>query len=195
MPDMLTREDIIAGLRDVVAELHRRGETGGIRLVGGAALALRYFDRGITADVDAVHIVDGHDDVVADVVRLVARKRGWVPDWLNFEVTRIDALPLWGRSVEWVTLYAESGVIVEVASPDTLLVMKLRAGRRGRDSRDVRKLLGLCGITDLSLAERLYEDFYPGDALPDRSVTMVREIFAEGLPSVPEAVPLPDLTP
>jgi hypothetical protein len=142
MSEMLTREDIIAGLRDVVGELHRRGETGGIRLVGGAALALRYFDRGITADVDAVHIVDGHDDVVADIVRLVARKRGWVPDWLNFEVTRIDALPLWGRDVEWVTLYAESGVTVEVASPETLLAMKLRAGRRGRDSGDVRKLRG-----------------------------------------------------
>ena len=192
---MLTREDIIAGLRDVVGELHRRGETGGIRLVGGAALALRYFDRGITADVDAVHIVDGHDDVVADIVRLVARKRGWVPDWLNFEVTRIDALPLWGRDVEWVTLYAESGVTVEVASPETLLAMKLRAGRRGRDSGDVRKLLGVCEISDFSSAERLYEDFYPGDALPDRSVTMVLEIFAEGLPSAPKVVPLPDLTP
>ena len=195
MSEMLTREDIIAGLRDVVGELHRRGETGGIRLVGGAALALRYFDRGITADVDAVHIVDGHDDVVADIVRLVARKRGWVPDWLNFQVTRVDALPLWGRDVEWVTLYAESGVTVEVASPETLLAMKLRAGRRGRDSADVRKLLGVCEISNLSSAERLYEDFYPGDALPDRSVTMVLEIFAEGLPSVPEGVPLPDLTP
>jgi len=195
MSEMLTREDIVAGLRDIVRELHGRGKTGGIRLVGGAALALRYFDRGVTADVDAVNIVDGDNDLVADIARQIARKRGWVANWLNFEVTRIDALPVWGRSVEWVALYSESGVTVEVASAEALLAMKLRAGRRGRDSGDIRKLLAVCEITDLAVAESLYENFYPGDALPDRSMSMVREIFAEGLPSAPEAVPPPDLTP
>jgi len=194
MSQLLTREDIIAGLRDLVRELHKRGETAGIRLVGGAALALRYFDRGVTADVDALHIMEGHDDVVADVVRLIARKRRWVPDWLNFEVSRIDALPVWGRSVDWVTLYAGAGVTVEVASAEALLAMKLRAGRRGRDTSDVRKLLGLCQIAHLADAESLYEDFYPGDALPDRSLAMVMSIFTEGAPSAPETVPPPDLS-
>jgi hypothetical protein len=164
-------------------------------LVGGAALALRYFDRGVTVDVDAVHIVNGRDDVVAEVVRSVARKRRWIPDWLNFEVTRIDALPVWGRSVEWETLYSGSGVTIEVASPEALLAMKLRASRRGRDSNDLRKLLGVCQITDIDSAERLYEEFYPGDSLPDRAVTMAQQIFQEGTPSAPEAVPLPELTP
>lgn len=48
MGTVLDRRDIIDGLRDLIAELHAAGEVAGIRLVGGAALALRYFDRGTT---------------------------------------------------------------------------------------------------------------------------------------------------
>lgn len=194
MSQVLSREDVIAGLRDLVRELHRRGETGGIQLVRGAALALQYFDRGVTADVDAVHVLDGRDEAVADAVRVVARKHRWVPDWLNFEVTRIDALPIWGKSVEWHTLYAEAGIRVEVASPEALLVMKLKASRRGRDTNDIRKLLGVCQVSDLMSLEELYGDFYPGEALPDRAITMVEAILAEGPLSAPEPVPPPDLS-
>ena len=41
----LEREDLIEGLRELVAGLAARGEHVGIRIVGGAALALYYFDR------------------------------------------------------------------------------------------------------------------------------------------------------
>ena len=41
MADSLDREDIIAGLRDLITELRSAGEVAGIRLVGGAALVLR----------------------------------------------------------------------------------------------------------------------------------------------------------
>ena len=36
----LDRVDIIAGLRELIAELRAAGEVAGIRLVGGAALSL-----------------------------------------------------------------------------------------------------------------------------------------------------------
>lgn len=55
----LDRDDIISGLRDLVSELRAAGEIAGIRLVGGAALALRYFDRGTTQDLDTLHIRPG----------------------------------------------------------------------------------------------------------------------------------------
>ena len=42
MATVLNRADIIDGLRDLIAELRTAGEVAGIRLVGGAALALRY---------------------------------------------------------------------------------------------------------------------------------------------------------
>ncbi len=49
----LDRDDLIDGLREIVAELRARGEHVGIRIVGGAALSLRYFDRASTVDIDA----------------------------------------------------------------------------------------------------------------------------------------------
>jgi len=49
----LERDDLIDGLREIVAELRANGEHVGIRIVGGAALSLRYFDRASTVDIDA----------------------------------------------------------------------------------------------------------------------------------------------
>jgi predicted alpha/beta-fold hydrolase len=50
----LTRDDMIEGLRELVRELHARGEAGGVRIVGGAAMLLRYYgERRVTPDIDA----------------------------------------------------------------------------------------------------------------------------------------------
>ncbi|CAI8387073.1 MAG: Uncharacterised protein [Cellulomonadaceae bacterium TMED98] len=195
MSQLLSRDDIITGLRGVIRELQRRGYSGRIRVVGGAALALRYFDRGVTTDVDAVDVRDGHNDKVAEAARVVARTHRWVPDWLNFEVTRIDALPVWGIDVEWETLYSKSGVTVEIPSPEALLVMKLKASRRGRDAGDIRKLLAVCEMSDVAELESLYQAFYPGEVLPSRALTMLEKILAEGTPVAPGIVPRPDLRP
>jgi hypothetical protein len=188
----LDRDDIVAGLRDLIEELRRAGEVAGIRLVGGAALALRYFDRGTTRDLDSLHVRPGSDAAVAAAAAKVARRHDWEPSWLNFEVTKADALPTLGRAVEWETLYDRDGIVVQVASQEALLAMKLRANRPGRDTRDIRLLLGLCEITTLEEAEGLYEDFYPGDSLSDRAVGMVTAILADGRPASPE--PLPPLS-
>ena len=64
MGDALDRDDIISGLRDLVDELHAACEVAGIRLVGGAALVIRYFDRRTTGDLDSLHIQPGSDDAV-----------------------------------------------------------------------------------------------------------------------------------
>ncbi len=108
----------------------------------------------------------------------MAQRRGWDPAWLNFAVTQADALPTLGREVQWETLYDEGGIRIEVASKESLLAMKLRANRPGRDTRDIRLLLALCGIATLKEAEDLYEAFYPADALPARAEAMVVKIFA-----------------
>ncbi len=64
MADALDRDDIITGLRELVGELHAAGEVAGIRLVGGAALAIRYFDRRTTGDLGSLHVQPGSDDAV-----------------------------------------------------------------------------------------------------------------------------------
>lgn len=170
---LLDREDIIDGLRDLIAELRTAGEEAGIRLVGGAALALRYFDRGTTQDLDSLHIHPGTDEAVAAAAARVADRRGWDPAWLNFAVEQADAIPTFGRrAVEWESLYDHDRIVIQVAAKEAMLAMKLRANRPGRDTNDIRQLLKLCAITTLEEAEELYEDFYPGDLLSDRAIGM-----------------------
>lgn len=48
------REDLIDGLRQLISQLRNSGQPAGIRIIGGAAVALRYFDRRTTVDIDAV---------------------------------------------------------------------------------------------------------------------------------------------
>jgi hypothetical protein len=178
----LDRDEIITGLRDLVAELRAAGEIAGIRLVGGAALALRYFDRGTTQDLDALHVHPGSDESVAAAAERVANRHGWDLHWVNFKVTNADSIPTLGRAVEWETIYDKDGIVIQVASKEAMLAMKLRANRPGRDTRDIRLLLALCGIDTVEQAEALYEEFYPGDLLTDRAERMVTAIL-EGEPT------------
>lgn len=62
MATSLDRSDIIGALRELISELRSAGEVAGIRIVGGAALALLYFDRGTTQDLDSLHIQPGSDE-------------------------------------------------------------------------------------------------------------------------------------
>lgn len=184
MATSLGRSDIIGALRELISELRSAGEVAGIRIVGGAALALLYFERETTQDLDSLHIQPGSDEAVAAAATRVAVQHGWDPLWLNFAVERADAIPTFGRrAVEWETVFDADGIVIQVAAKEALLAMKLRANRPGRDTNDIRQLLALCEINTLADAEDLYEDFYPGDSLTDRAVGMVERILAAGLPS------------
>ncbi|MCS5732890.1 hypothetical protein [Herbiconiux daphne] len=116
----------------------------------------------------------------------VAERHDWDQAWLNFEVTGADALPTLGREVEWETIYDQDGILIQVASKEALLAMKLRANRPGRDTGDIRRPLGLCHVHTLEACEDFYEEFYPGDSLAPRAVSIVAAILAEGPPHVPE---------
>ena len=186
MPTALGRDDIITGLRELIAELRAADQVAGIRLVGGAALALRYFDRGTTQDLDSLHVRPGSDEAVAAAAARVARRHDWDPAWLNFEVTKADALPTLGRAVKWESIYGQDGIFIQVASKEALLAMKLRANRPGRDTRDIRLLLGLCQVTTLEDAEDFYSEFYPGDGLTTRAMGIVTAILADGPIPAPE---------
>lgn len=192
MATTLGREDILDGLRALITELRASRQVAGIRIVGGAALALRYFDRGTTQDLDSLHIDPGSDAEVTAAAAKVAQSRGWDPGWLNFDVEKADALPTFGRRlVEWETIYDHDGIAIQVAAKEAMLAMKLRANRPGRDTNDIRQLLRLCDVATLDEAEELYEDFYPGDALSDRAVKMVAAILDAGLPDeVPSPGPI-----
>lgn len=109
---VLGRDDIVAALRDLVQELVASGDRVGIRLVGGAAIALRHFERESTSDLDATGVTSRDDEAVAAAAARVAERRGWPKDWLNFEVDQLGATPWIGRPAEWEKLYDVDGVVI-----------------------------------------------------------------------------------
>jgi hypothetical protein len=176
---LLDRVDLIDALRDLVAELRAAGEPVGLRIVGGAALALRHFERSSTADLDALHVQPGDDAAVAEAADRVGFRRGWEGGWLNFAVTATGGEPLFGRSPSWETIHDDGLIVIQVAGAETLLAMKLRANRPGRDTDDIRQLLALCDITTLEEADALFGDYYPGDSLSERAWRMVTAILEQ----------------
>ncbi|MCJ1697046.1 hypothetical protein MT349_14785 [Rathayibacter caricis] len=174
---LFDREDLIDALRALVVELRSAGEPVGPRIVGGAALALRHYDRSSTADLDALHVRPGDDAAVVAAADRVALRRGWSAGWLNFAVAETGGEPLLGRPTTWETIHDDGLIVIEVAGAETLLAMKLRANRPGRDTDDIRRLLVLCDISTIDEADSFFSDFYPGDSLSDRAWRMVTAIL------------------
>lgn len=179
---MLDRDALVAGLRELGGLLRDREVPATIRIVGGAALGLEYFDRGSTIDVDAAFRPSSEVERAASII---AERRSWPVDWLNARV--VGFLPV--ARDEWRELHRDGDVLIEIAGPSMLLAMKLHAGRRGRDDQDIAVLMSIVGVSNLAEAEQLYESFYPGEALRDRSIRIVEAIDAAGLPEPPAPLP------
>ncbi|MBH0082751.1 hypothetical protein [Salinibacterium sp. SWN167] len=177
----LERDDLIEGLRDLVRAVQERQLSHfSIRIVGGAALRLAHFDRDTTADIDArIHPIEPLLPIVAEI----ATARGWPHDWLNNSAAIF--IPNLGHEIHWEPVFDDDSISVAIAPVDALLAMKLAAARPGRDPDDIAKLLSLNGIGTVAAAEELYENFYPGDALPDRTIALLDRIFSVGLPPAP----------
>ena len=183
----LTRDDLINGLRELVAELNAAGQPAGIRIVGGAALSLRYFERRTTVDIDAR--IYPAEPTIAIAERIAAR-HDWPSDWLNTKAAGF--IPI-ARDAEWEPLYDDGSVSVWVASASTLLAMKLRASRAGRDTDDIADLMAICGVDSVEAADAHFESYYPGEVLEPKAYRVLEAILARGLPSVPEVPPKPNL--
>ncbi|HEY1530250.1 MAG TPA: hypothetical protein VGF80_05505 [Galbitalea sp.] len=185
MAGALDREDLIEGLRELIKRAHAAGLADvSIRIVGGAAIRLAHFERATTADIDAQ--IKPLDQIVP-IAKEIALERGWPADWLNDKATMF--IPHLGATVEWESIFEDDVISISVAPIDALLAMKLRAGRPGRDTEDIRSLLSLNFIKSIDEAESLFEGFYPGDALSDRTIELLQRLFELGLPQAPERQP------
>lgn len=186
----LDRQDLIDGLSELVRKARANGLTGiSIRIVGGAALRLGYFDRATTSDIDAR--IEPLEPLIP-IIEEIARDHGWPADWLNNKAVMF--IPTWGQQVDWEPVFDDPDVSIAIAPIDALLAMKLNAARPGRDTDDIAKLLALNEINSVSAAEDLFESFYPGDGLPERTVRLLERIVKVGLPDRPPRPPSPDFT-
>jgi len=158
--------DIRLLIAELVGRLEARGISGAIRIVGGAALALRYPDDPdvrVTRDVDATWEPRA---AVSAVIAEIAAERGLEVDWIN------------PAAASWLRTDAPSqsgGFEVVVATPQQLVAMKLAAGRE-QDLADLKILAKHLGIAS---AERLVDiayDIYGDDSveLPDGRESYLR---------------------
>ncbi|KMY22921.1 hypothetical protein SAMN05421878_10827 [Actinobaculum suis] len=159
-PDF-TREDF-AGLFSELAEvLKSAGHRAQIFVVGGAAMALAYDEERTTRDVDALFTNTG---ATRQAALVVARRHGLPNDWLN------DAAKgfLLGNDPAPKTIFEFENLIVQVASAEYLLSMKLMSGRPGRDYRDAALLFNVAGYTTVEEAVNLLERTQPASLLLPR---------------------------
>lgn len=187
----LTRDDIVDGLRELIRSLHADDRSALMQIVGGAAIALTLdAERRATRDVDGPLVPA---DVIVATAESIARARNWPLDWVNDSAAQFVPNGF-GRAAEWTTIYDEDGVRIQIATPEMLLAMKLYAAekRHLREAEDLAVLLHATGIETVDEAERLYGEFYPGDAFSARLLELVSAILAA--PYAPKPRPnVPDL--
>ena len=61
----LNRADLLEALQELIHELRACNVSGEIRIVGGAALSLSYFERDVTQDIDLMNVRGGNNEAVA----------------------------------------------------------------------------------------------------------------------------------
>jgi hypothetical protein len=167
----LSRERIAELLIELGAELDQHGIRADLFLVGGAAMALAYNTRRLTADVDGVF---EPKDKVYEAARRVAARHDDVPDdWLNDGVKGF--LP--GPDPDARVRLDAPGVRVHVASAPYLLALKVQAARVDRDPDDIRILARESGAQTAEDVLRIAERVIGRDRLPPRAQFLVEQMF------------------
>lgn len=151
----MNREEIIAALTALAAELDGRQASAEMYVVGGAAIALAFDERRTTRDVDAVFEPKA---LVYDAASRVAAAHDLPADWLNDAVKGF----LEGPDPAASPILDLPGLRVLAASPEKLLALKVLAHRVGEDEEDVSLLADNLGLESadqvLDIAERTYGD-------------------------------------
>jgi hypothetical protein len=168
MAVLLDKDDVELLLRELAGRLHADGVTAGIRVVGGAAIALMNADRRSTADVDAVLLPAAP---VRAMAAAMALERDLPADWLNDAA--MAYVPLVGLE-DWQEVFRVGDVTVSVGSVQMLLAMKLRANRGRRDTEDIEYLLDRCDVNSVQDAQEIYERYHAQDVLTDSALARVQ---------------------
>ncbi|MEZ5117187.1 MAG: DUF6036 family nucleotidyltransferase [Candidatus Nanopelagicales bacterium] len=168
MAGTLDRAQIRTLLAERAARMAAAHLSGGVRVVGGAAIALMSSDRRATADIDAQLLpAEG----VRTIAAQMADEYGLGPDWVN-EAAAMYVPPV--GSEDWIPLMRMGDVVVSLGSAPMLLAMKLSANRGRRDAADIDFLLDACNVTSVEEAQSIYERYHAQDVLPESAQARVR---------------------
>ena len=158
----LDRDQIGDLLEELGRRLLDRGVKGTIYVAGGAAIALEFEERRVTADVDAIF---RPAETVREVATAMATEHGLPTKWLNDSVRAF--LPPGEDS--HARTFSVPGLSVSVASPRYLLAMKMAAGRP-QDLHDLILIFRELGITQPEEAADIAQEVHGPDSvlLPQR---------------------------
>ena len=159
MSDLFTKVDIERLVRLFAAKLHEAGVEGTIKIVGGAAIALLYHaDRVSTSDIDALYPAD---DRVVEIIHQVGTEEGLSDGWINNKVQ--FTLPFEGHAstISGQDYFRDGSIMVQSATAEFLLAMKLNADRGLRDRLDTEKLIQICELTTIQEIEEIFERYFP----------------------------------
>lgn len=165
----LDAQDVRALFRELSDRLAANGVHAQLFVVGGAAMALAYDQGRLTRDVDALFVPAPE---VRQAAEAIGAARGLEPDWLNDAAKGF--LP--GQDEHPTTVFESESLLVQVASPEYLLAMKLHASRDERDLDDAATLFALLGYTTAQQGIDLLTNTYPTDRLLPRHRYVVQDV-------------------
>ena len=189
-------------LLDALDQIGRAALEAGTRLniavFGGSALILASNFRFTTEDVDIAEIGQPWPDWLTDVVRRIARDRGWSDEWLNDAVSfHLSPLAHPDRDLVIFGTFPRrddrTGLAVFVPTARYMLALKLKALRMSdlkKGSKDLNDLAGLLRLLDITDPERAVEilaEYFPkSGADADKQRYVVRHILSlEGKTDAP----------
>ncbi len=167
----LSRDDLVALFDALAAAAIRRGVRIEVFVVGGAAITLAYNTQCTTTDVDGVF---EPKEVAYQLAAEVAAERGLRPDWLNDGAKAY--MP--GDDPDKVVFYDNEGLVLRVASPRYLFVMKALAARES-DEDDLRLLYSLNQFRSANEALDAVIEAYPGWLMKPNVQYMIEQIAAQ----------------
>ncbi len=132
-------------------------------------MALAYEQGRLTRDVDALFVPAPE---VGQAAEAIATAHGLEPDWLNDAAKGF--LP--GQDEHPATVFESEPLLVQVASPEYLLAMKLHASRDERDLDDAATLFLRLGYTAAEQGIELLTSTYPVGRLLPRHRYIVEDV-------------------
>ncbi len=177
---LLSKTDIIEGLRLLDKKARDANITVDLAIYGGAALALAFDMRTATRDVDAV--IRSHQSFVRNAVREIAADRNWPDDWLN------DAVKGFISPSEQMELMKDfqgsphGGLRIHIPTPEYLLAMKCMAMRlddpdAAHDVANIKNLAKLLGLESPEDFFDIIRQFYPESLrVRPRSLSRIAEL-------------------
>lgn len=164
--------------------LSQNGLLAEIAVYGGAALLLTYDNRSVTRDVD-FSLIKGDKKALTEVANTVGFKHGmtlgWFNDAVNFFISSPPEVKGYG---DYPMFDEESGLRIFVATPEYILAMKLlsmRSSLETYDIQDIWNLLDDCGIETFEEAEKHIAAYFPGEILPERNKSLLKDILQDKL--------------